>query len=54
MTYWLCEKIGRCEKCGPHNKDYFLAAKILEPLNMCKNYDFYGSYVILKSHTWLE
>lgn len=40
MTYWLCEKIGLCEKYGPHNKDYFLAGKILELLNMCKNHGF--------------
>ena len=38
------KKLGRCEKLGAHNKDNFLAAKILELLHTCENHDFMKAF----------
>ena len=34
----LCDKLGRCEKCGTHNKDHFPAAKTSKTIRYVWNH----------------
>lgn len=46
MTYWLCEKIGLCEKYGAHNR-LFSSGKNSRTIKYVQKSWFFGSYMIL-------